>query len=134
MPPEQARGDLVGPYKMHFNPGTLRESESKAKRGQIEVVLEGISGPEKGFRFSDNALLLKVGRERGNDILFQKDKEAAKYHAKIFFDGDHYVIQDLHTTSGTYLNKIKIQKHALASNDIIRIGQSVFKYTEENYS
>ena len=125
---------VIGPYKMHFNPGNIRESESKAKRGQIEVVLEGISGPEKGFRFSDNALLLKVGRERGNDIIFQKDKDVAKYHAKIFFEGDHYVIQDLHTSSGTFLNKIKIQKHTLASNDIVRIGQSVFKYTQETVS
>lgn len=53
----------------------------------------------------------------------------SRQHAVISRPGDRYVIQDLGSTNGTWVNEIKLVKdkfHELNSGDVIRLGQLTF--------
>jgi pSer/pThr/pTyr-binding forkhead associated (FHA) protein len=120
---------VVGDYHLHFNPIGIKRAESSIKRGNEYAVLECIQGPEKGMMFRDNALLIKIGRDRGNDIVLSKDSDVGKYHAKITFEGGRFYITDLHSASGVFLNKMRVRKrHVLDQSDMVRIGKCVFMF------
>lgn len=118
---------FVGDYHLHFNPVGRKRSESSVKRGKEYAVLECIQGPEKGMVFRDNALLIKIGRDRGNDVVLSKDTMVGKYHAKLTFDAGIFYIHDLNSRTGVFLNKMRVtKKHSLDQGDMVRIGNCVF--------
>ena len=63
-----------------------------------------------------------IGRNAENDIVIE-NLAVSKMHARIVEQDGAYYIEDLNSTNGTYLNKIKITKKDLKDNDIIIIGK-----------
>lgn len=63
-----------------------------------------------------------IGRNAENDIVIE-NLAVSKLHARIVKQDEAYYIEDLHSTNGTYLNKIRITKKDLKNNDIISIGK-----------
>jgi len=70
-----------------------------------------------------------IGRE-GADIVLD-DVKASRKHAEIGFYGPGaYVIRDLASTNGTFLNSRRVSEKAkLANNDLIRIGETLLRLT-----
>lgn len=66
--------------------------------------------------------IVTIGRNPGNDICID-NLAVSSFHAKIFKEGDHFIIEDLKSTNGTFLNKKKITKASLHDNDTIIIGK-----------
>lgn len=66
---------------------------------------------------------MTLGREVDNNIEI-KDKDVARYHARISFESGRYVIQDLAGSSGTFVNGEKVKKAALNTGDVIRVGST----------
>ena len=58
------------------------------------------------------------------------DKKISGKHAVILFRADQYMIQDQLSTHGTYVNDedIKFEPYELRDSDIIRMGDSIFKF------
>jgi pSer/pThr/pTyr-binding forkhead associated (FHA) protein len=56
------------------------------------------------------------------------DKQVSRRHAVIKREGTNYVLEDVGTFNGTYVNQQRIQRHTLAQGDSIRLGQTVFTY------
>lgn len=50
------------------------------------------------------------------------------YHAKIDRVGEEYIITDLQSTNGTYINKQKIVSHKLRHGDNIMIGKHIILF------
>lgn len=70
---------------------------------------------------------LTIGRKKDN-ILMLDDVYVSGYHARIYINHGNYVIEDLSSTNGTYVNERKIIKGvSIASGDIIKIGSTVLK-------
>ena len=44
-------------------------------------------------------------------------------HEKIIRHSDHYIVEDLKSTNGTFLNEEQITKGRLNPNDIVTIGK-----------
>jgi len=63
-----------------------------------------------------------IGRNAENDIVIE-NLAVSKMHARIVEQDGAYYIEDLNSTNGTYLNKIRITKKDLKDNDIIIIGK-----------
>ena len=63
-----------------------------------------------------------IGRNAANDIAIE-NLAVSKQHARIVKQDEAYYIEDLNSTNGTYLNKIRITKKDLNNNDIIIIGK-----------
>lgn len=63
-----------------------------------------------------------IGRDSGSDV--QIDNVAvSREHAKIIKGQDYYLIEDLNSTNGTFVNGKKINKKFLEEDDEITIGK-----------
>jgi pSer/pThr/pTyr-binding forkhead associated (FHA) protein len=63
-----------------------------------------------------------IGRKPDNDIVID-NMAVSGHHAKITLQDGNYVVEDLQSTNGTFLNDKKILNSALKNNDTITIGQ-----------
>ena len=86
------------------------------------------------FEITDSGL--KFGRTVSNHIVID-DKAVSSEHAAIFLlksgSGDvQYVLNDLGSTNGTYVNEQKIEKQLLHHKDIVRVGWNNFTFIDEN--
>ena len=66
---------------------------------------------------------ITIGRKLDNDIVLQEDV-ISRVHAEIRFEENSYILYDLSSTAGTYVNKKKITECVLNSGDLISISKS----------
>src|SRR5216684_4077416 len=71
--------------------------------------------------------VLYLGRGPDNHIVVN-DKMVSRRHSALKREGANYVLEDLGTTNGTFVNDQRIQRHLLAQGDVIRLGGTVFTY------
>ena len=88
-----------------------------------------IEGPNSGARFDLASLdgALSIGREAGNTVQL-KDNEVSRRHAEIRRMGDAFVIDDLRSSNGTFVNSRRVQRAELAGGDRLQIGRTVLVY------
>ena len=69
-----------------------------------------------------------IGRQEANDIVV--DNPAVSFHhAKIEAVGDEFLLIDLHSENGTFVNEQRIKAHWLADGDIITIGKHTLHFS-----
>lgn len=56
------------------------------------------------------------------------DKFMSQKHAEIKAEGGVWVLKDLGSTNGTYVNDKRVEKHELVDNDFIKFGGSLVKF------
>lgn len=71
---------------------------------------------------------LTIGRNSSN-TLCTDDAFTSQRHARIEKRGTEYVVKDLRSTNGTFVNETPVLEARLSQNDRIRIGESVFVFT-----
>ena len=78
---------------------------------------------------------LVCGRAADVDIQLN-DEKASRYHANLLSVHNFYYIQDMNSTNGTYLNGSQVTSMRLAHGDIIKLGDTEFRFviTEEEAS
>lgn len=75
---------------------------------------------------------LFLGRGYDCDIALD-DGAASRRHAAIQRDSEGYVLVDLNSTNGTFVNNAQVTQHRLTAGDQIRIGSHVFKYLSADH-
>ena len=65
---------------------------------------------------------ITIGRNAENDVQIDNIAVSGK-HARITKGPDHYIIEDLNSLNGTFVNQEKITKRVLKENDAITIGK-----------
>ena len=93
-------------------------------QGVTFQVLEGI---DKGRIFRELPVPLTIGREEGNGLRLN-DERVSRYHAKIQFDNDDYIITDLESTNGTRVNGTVVQIRRLRFGDRVNVGRSLLLF------
>ena len=86
------------------------------------------------FEITDSGL--KFGRIASNHVVID-DKAVSSEHAAVFLlKNDHgdiqYVLNDLGSTNGTYINEQKIEKQLLHHKDVVRVGWNNFTFINED--
>ena len=71
-----------------------------------------------------------IGRVNKNDIKIE-NLAVSRQHAKIVRDGDHYIIEDLNSLNGTFVNEKKVMKGILRNNDEILVGKHTLIFVDE---
>jgi signal transduction histidine kinase/pSer/pThr/pTyr-binding forkhead associated (FHA) protein len=91
-----------------------------------------IQGRNRGTRFDirANQGAISIGREAGNAVQVD-DNEVSRRHAEIRQVGDAYVLGDLKSSNGTFLNDARIERSELASGDRIRLGRTILIYAKD---
>ncbi len=66
--------------------------------------------------------VISIGRHSDNDIHIDS-LSVSSQHARIVKYHKKYIIEDLDSTNGTFLNKKRISKEKLSDNDVLTIGK-----------
>ena len=76
----------------------------------------------------------RIGNDHTNDIVINDDSSTARFHAQISFDEaeQEYVLRDLGTKDGTYLNGQQVQlDQVIFGEDMIKIGKFKFYFISD---
>ncbi len=71
-----------------------------------------------------------IGRLADNLIILDNPTVSA-HHARVYRDGPHYVLEDLQSTNGTFVNGKPIARHSLVEGDVVIIGKHAIVFTRE---
>lgn len=68
-----------------------------------------------------------LGRAEGNNIVVD-DLRASRRHCELFFDGNDFILTDLQSSNGTFLNGEQVTSTRLQDGDVIEIGHHAYVY------
>lgn len=90
---------------------------------QFQLVMH--SGPTPGKTFPLDGDVLTIGREASNAITIN-DAEVSRKHTQLVFQGGKYIITDLGSTNGTFVNGQRLTgQHVLQPGEIISLGEQI---------
>lgn len=90
-----------------------------------------VAGPELGQSWAFKAGEIRIGRDESCELSFQ-DIAVSREHARIRFDGHAFLLEDLHSENGSFLNGQKVIEEALSPGDEITVGERTLRFIELN--
>ena len=89
------------------------------------IVISEKGGAERRETFDKNEV--NVGRVQGNDLMLPKGN-VSKHHARLLYRDGRFIVTDLKSTNGTYVNGRKISQATIVrEGDKIYIGDFVLR-------
>jgi hypothetical protein len=94
-------------------------------------VLTIVKGPGQGQLFELNRVsATSLGRARANDVVLP-DVSVSSQHCRIRPEDGRFVLFDLESTNGTFVNDKRVARHPLAEGDVVQIGETYLEYRTE---
>ncbi|MEM8613375.1 MAG: FHA domain-containing protein [Cyanobacteria bacterium P01_H01_bin.105] len=95
---------------------------------QVYIISNLATGKSKSLYSTDG--LWTIGRDPRQSDIAVPDKRLSRCHAAVQYSQEQgFVISDLESTNGTYVNGEKLKRvYALRDGDRIRIGSSLFHF------
>jgi pSer/pThr/pTyr-binding forkhead associated (FHA) protein len=91
----------------------------------FSIVISEKGGAERREAFQQSEL--SIGRVQGNDLMLAKGN-VSKRHARLVFRDGRFIVTDLNSTNGTYVNRRRINQATIVSQgDRIYIGDFVIR-------
>ena len=91
--------------------------------GQYQLVMR--SGPTPGAIFPLEGDQLMIGRDSSNAVAIS-DAEVSRRHSRLTFQGGKYVLEDLGSTNGTFVNGQRLAgPHVLKAGDVVALGEQI---------
>jgi pilus assembly protein CpaF len=99
--------------------------EKQAKGPAFTIVISEKGGAERREVFDRTEL--GVGRVQGNDLMLPKGN-VSKRHARLLYRDGRFIVTDLNSTNGTYVNRRRISQATIVrEGDRIYIGDFVLR-------
>jgi DNA-binding NtrC family response regulator len=95
---------------------------------QRKCQLVVLNSSAKGKKLDLNRPLTKLGKKEDNDLVLD-EKTVSRNHVEIVQTEDSYLLKDLGSTNGTYINDIRVKEAYLSPGDIIRMGTVRVEFT-----
>jgi len=90
---------------------------------QFQFVMR--SGPTPGVTFPLEGDQLIIGRDASNSITIN-DAEISRKHSRLSFQGGKYVLEDLGSTNGTFVNGQRLAGPVvLKPGDVVSLGEQI---------
>ncbi len=86
-----------------------------------------IYGADLGKRITLGTDEIECGRSTQTGIPLDDDA-VSRRHARFAWTGSGYLVADLGSTNGTYVNDASVRERTLADGDQVKIGHSIFKF------
>ena len=84
-------------------------------------------GPDLGRRYILTGSSMVIGRAESCDIYVDRDS-VSRSHARVDSKDQKYVVADLGSTNGTYVNDVPVEDGLLMDGDLLRTGDVIFKF------
>jgi hypothetical protein len=99
--------------EIHISPDEL-------EGGKAVLIVK--RGPNAGSKFFQDTPVTRIGRHPESDI-FLDDITVSRRHAEIRRRGGDFVLHDVGSLNGTYVNRERVEDADLRSGDEIQIGK-----------
>ncbi len=106
---------------------------SKDEEGHTQVLIEGDRKPMLCITDRTNRMRrmetplrgrVSIGRDPSNQIVLDYDRTVSNRHCEIFVNGNAFIIQDLHSSNGTFVDGKKVVDQAeISSGSILKLGR-----------
>ena len=139
-------GDVlqIGAYTIHFDSGDPEDDRTVFESDDATVLEEGTVVDEDRTKFyeePEGRLIIEksdtlegeyvledettLGRGDESDIVIEDDR-ISKTHCKIQLEAEDFILTDLGSSNGTFVNGRKVTEKKLEQGDRIQIGSNVF--------
>ncbi len=124
-----ARCGALLPHEDHADTMSLGPDDVADERH--DAVADGILGPalvvrsgggRAGESFEQTGERTLIGRSPDCDV-FLDDVTVSRRHAELVRDGDRFLIRDLGSLNGTFVNRHRIDSALLEDDDEVQIGK-----------
>ncbi len=112
--------DFVPPTKIHYPGAGPGEGAARLHLRRCKLV----AGDQEYF-FEKGEI--RLGAMDDNDLVLQDDT-VSRYHCKIVQEETGYVLIDLGSTNGTFINRVRVREAYLKPGCTLHIGQTEFKF------
>jgi len=90
---------------------------------QFQFVMR--SGPTPGVTYPLEGDQLTIGRDSNNGVAIN-DAEVSRKHSRLTFQGGKYVLEDLGSTNGTFVNGQRLAGPVvLKAGDVVSLGEQI---------
>ncbi|MFH0917438.1 MAG: FHA domain-containing protein [bacterium] len=112
---EEAEGDFL--------------ERTSPREGPVLLIRTG--GGREGETLALHSDVVTIGRSPHSD-LFLDDVTVSRHHARVIRDESGYLVEDLNSLNGTYVNRKRIERHRLFDDDELQIGKFKLAFLEPN--
>lgn len=74
---------------------------------------------------------ISIGRLPDNQIVIDNPAVSGR-HARVYREGNHYVLEDMKSTNGTFVNDKPIARHTLLEGDVILVAKHTLVFTQKD--
>jgi diguanylate cyclase (GGDEF)-like protein len=104
---------------------------SERPKGAGQPCLVIMTGAEMGRRIDLTHEEVSIGRSEECTVCVNSDL-VSRRHAVVNRVLGRYIVVDLKSTNGTFINDTRVERAELQDGDLLRTGKTVLKYLEDN--
>ncbi len=102
------------------------ENRTTLKVRKCRLAVTG--GPDTGKEVISDKERLRVGAHSSNDLVLVEDRTASRHHFEIQYTERGYLVIDLNSTNGTWLDGRRIERAYLSQGSQVRAGQTTLSF------
>ena len=106
----------------------IRREATPATVNLRRCKLVVVKGSQRGAEFVVGGDVLRVGKAPDNDLVIA-DETVSRVHFEIVRDAKGYLVRDLHSTNGTFLDGAEIKEAYLRAGSVVAAGAVELKFT-----
>lgn len=120
---------MTEPYKeLDTKTELLPPEETRDLISLRKCVLAVTEGPAAKVKFElGKKKTIRIGKKNDNDIVVN-DKTVSRNHVEIETTSDSFLLRDLNSTNGTFINGTRVKEAFLSPGDVISIGNTKIVY------
>jgi len=97
----------------------------KVRKCRLSVT----AGPDAGKELITDKERLRVGAHGTNDLVLSEDRAASRHHFEVHHTDRGYLLVDLNSTNGTFVEGRRVERVYLSSGAKVRAGLSTLSFT-----
>ncbi len=101
----------------------------------MSAELVVVKGRNRGDFVKIAGTPVTIGRGKAAQLVLADDSKVSNVHARITpMEGDRFILEDLASTNGTFVNDERIEQVPLRSGDLVKIGRSLIIFRADDSS
>ena len=90
--------------------------------GTHEGLFIVVHGPKAGARYALDSDVVTLGRHP-KSVIFLDDISVSRRHAEVRRVDSRYLVRDVGSLNGTYVERKRVDEHELADGEVLQIGR-----------